>query len=290
VARIDGLWHSTAMEASYEELLEPLQRLFGAVVMHDHVMEIPSVGRRGGMVWLGDNSIEIGTPVGEHSPVRGFVERLGGGMHSLAVRVSDMAATKTWLRECDAAIVAEIDDDVCFTRPADTAGLLVEWSAMHTDDDPRWGFSLEPRARPPVAPVERYGFVTAAVEEPVAAAGRLADLFGVDVLREEDAAPGEVGAVVSLVDCLLVLFALPADEASWPWGRIPTRPRFHGHGLVVEDLGTALAALEAEGVRPVATLEHAVLLDPAVVRLPTFLCDELLGGDPRREGEGDTPG
>ncbi len=283
MVRIDGLWHSTAMEASYDELLVPLQHLFGAVVMHDQVSDHPAVGRRGGMVWLGDNSIEIGAPVGERSPVRGFVDRLGGGMHSIALRVSDLSATTDWLRECGAQLAAGIGDEVCFTRPSDAAGLLLEWSAMHTEDDPRWGHPLGRQALPPVAPVQRYGFVTAAVAEPVTAARRLATLLGVEVLRaEEGAGPGRIGAVVSLVDCVLVLLALPRDDASWPWGRPPTRPRFHGHCLVVDDLTAALDALDAVGVRPVAELEHAVLLDPSVVRLPTFLCDELLPEDPRR--------
>ncbi|HKA05293.1 MAG TPA: hypothetical protein VKD67_13230, partial [Acidimicrobiales bacterium] len=94
MAHIDGLWHATAMGVDYDALLGPLQQCFGAVVMHDHVSEDPAVGRRGGMVWIGDNSIEIGAPVGSHSPVRGFVEKLGGGMHSIALRIADAAETR----------------------------------------------------------------------------------------------------------------------------------------------------------------------------------------------------
>jgi catechol 2,3-dioxygenase-like lactoylglutathione lyase family enzyme len=286
VAAIEGLWHSTAIEASYEELLAPLQTLFGAVVMHDHVSEDPAVGRRGGMVWLGDNSIEIGSPVGPRSPVRAFVDRLGGGMHSIALRVADLAETKHRLRERGVHLVADIGEHVTFSRPSDTAGLLVEWSALRTDDDPRWGQLPDRPAEPPVAPARRYGFVTAAVEDPVAAAHQLAALFGVDVLRGDEGAPSSpVGAMVSLRDCVLVLLALPRPGTAWPWGRPPTRPRFHGHGLVVDDLGAALRALARVGVRPVAELEHAVLLDPSAVRLPTFLCEVLFPEDPRQAGE-----
>src|ERR671914_369887 len=99
VTAIEGLWHATAMARDYDGLLGPLQRLFGAVVLHDTVSEEPAVGRRGGMIWLGDNSIEVGAPVGDRSPVRRFVEEWGGGMHSLAVSVGDADATRSRLAD-----------------------------------------------------------------------------------------------------------------------------------------------------------------------------------------------
>jgi catechol 2,3-dioxygenase-like lactoylglutathione lyase family enzyme len=282
--RVDGLWHSTAMVASYHAILDPLQRLFGAVVMHDHHMEQPEVGRRGGMVWLGDNSIEIGAPAGDRSPVRKFVERLGGGMHSIAMRTSDIQATRSWVRSQGAHVGVAIGDHVFFTRPDATHGLLLEWSAMHTDDDPRFGFEPPyPKPEAPVAPARRYGFVTAAVADPVAAGERLAALFGTEVLRSvPGAGPAEIGAMVSLGDCVLVLHALPEAPETWPWGNPPARPRFHGHGLVVDDLTTALRNLADVGIAPVAELEHAVLLDASAGPVPTFVCDELFAEDPRR--------
>jgi catechol 2,3-dioxygenase-like lactoylglutathione lyase family enzyme len=283
---IDGLWHSTAMGASYDALFGPLCTLFGAVVMHDQVSDDPAVGRRGGMVWVGDNSIELGEPVGEHSPVRGFVEKLGGGMHSLALRVPDAAAARERLAAAGAPAAAFIGDDVFFTRPGDSHGLMLEWSAMHTDDDPRFGYPLPEPSSPsvaPLAPAVRYGFVTAAVADPTAAAQRLAELFGTEVLRSTPGAgPGEIGALVSLGDCVLVLVALPATPGDWPWAQPPTRARFHGHGLEVDDLPAALAALEAAGVGVAARLEHAVLLDPAATAVPTFLSGHGFPEDPRQ--------
>jgi hypothetical protein len=288
VPTIDGLWHSTAMGPDYDRLLEPLQRLFGATVMHDLVSDDPAVGRRGGMVWLGDNAIEIGAPLGERSPVRGFVERLGGGMHSLALRLADVEAIEALEERFEREgieVAAAIGDDVRFTRPSCTGGLLLEWSARRTDDDPRFGYEL-PSAPPPcVAPVVRYGFVTAAVVDPIATADQLAALFGTDVVRSDArAAAGAVGAVVSLVDSLLLLLVLPDEQRSWPWGHRPRRPRFHGHGLVVEDLKASLEALAAVGVGAVAELEGAALLDPRAVPVPTFLSEHLLEGDPRLGG------
>jgi hypothetical protein len=283
VAHINRLWHATAMAADYDSLLTPFQRLFGAVVMHDHVSEDPAVGRRGGMIWIGDNSIEIGAPVGERSPVRGFVEKLGGGMHSIALHVDDAAETRDRLAGHGIEPAAFVSDDIFFTRPGDTDGLLIEWSATNTDDDPRWGFPLRERVVPPVAPALQYAFVSAAVPDPPAVAERLATVFGTDVVRSTPGAgPDEIGAIVSLRDSLLVLFALPDDPARWPWTRPPARPRFHAHGLVVADLDAALGALAAAGVGTAGSLEGMVLLDAASGPVPTFLCGELLPEDPRR--------
>lgn len=282
---IGGLWHATAMGADYDALLGPLQRLFGAVVLHDTVSEEPAVGRRGGMVWLGDNSIEIGAPVGNRSPVRRFVDEWGGGMHSLAVSVDDAGATRSRLADMGVEPAAFVSDEIFFTRPGDTAGLLLEWSATLTDDDPRAGARLAPLAVGPVVDVEQYAFVSAVVADPAAVAARLAALFGTDVLRlVPDAAADRIAAVVSLVDCLLVLFPMLAHGAGDQlWDRTVTRPRFHGHGLRVADLAAARAGLAAEGVEVAAEIEGMVLLDPSILPIPTFLCQELLPEDPRHD-------
>ena len=283
---IDGLWHTTAMAERYDDLLEPLMRVFGAVVMHDRESADPAVGRRGGMVWLGDNSIELGEPLGETSPVRKFVERFDGGMHSIALRVSDVASTRAAFARHDVEVASQFEDHVLFTRPPDTGGLLLEWSAMHTDDDPRFGYDLPmPEDAPPrpLAPAKQYAFVTAVVVDPIPTAHRLASLFGTEVVRSDSAArTGEVAAMVSLADCVLVLFALPEDATMWPWGPAPARPRFHAHGLVVDNLEQSVAALSSRGIGVSGRLEHCVFLDPHALPLPTFLCDRLFAEDPRQ--------
>jgi hypothetical protein len=190
----------------------------------------------------------------------------------------------TRLGERGVEVVTTIGDEVLFTRPADTGGLLLEWSAMQTDDDPRFGALPASSAvvDAPLAPATQYGFVSAVVADPGATAQQLADLFGTEVVRHSPAAaPGEVAAIVSLVDCLLLLFALPADAGDWPWGSAPSRPRFHGQGLVVDDLEASVAALADVGVGVAGELEHFVALDPSKLPAPTFLADRVFAEDPR---------
>lgn len=284
MAEIDGLWHSTAMADDYLTLLEPLEALFGAVVMHDQASEEPEVGRRGGMVWLGDNAIEIGSPLGPESPVRNFVRKFNGGMHSIAVRVSDIEYTRQRLVNLGLHPMADIAGQVFFTPPSDSDGLMLEWSMMQTDDDPRFGYDLPLPRRDvqPVAQPRRYAFVTAVVADPMATAERLAMLFGTDVLRRTPRArSGEICAIVGLVDCLLVLFRLPDDGEAWPWGPRPTRPRYHGQGLVVDNLQRSLAALDQAGVRAAGQLEQAVFLDAEAVPIPTYVTEGFLAEDSR---------
>jgi hypothetical protein len=285
MADIDGLWHATAMTSDYDGLLGPMQRLFGAVVMHDTVSDHPAIGRRGGMIWIGDNSIEIGAPVGDVSPVRGFVERWGGGMHSIAVHVPDLAATLARLDALGVAVIAKLpDQDIVFTRPADTAGLLLEWSATNTPDDPRWGYPLRHRTAPPLVDVLQYAFVTAMVDDPVAVGRRLADLFGTELVREvADCPSGGIGAIVSLVDCLLVCVRLPPGGATRAeWGQDISRPRFHGHGLRVGNVAAARSLLAGGSIAVRPAFEGCVMVDPDAVPFPTYLCEALLPEDPRR--------
>ncbi|MGE0877750.1 MAG: hypothetical protein AB7L13_00695 [Acidimicrobiia bacterium] len=285
MARINRLWHATAMAASYDGLLGPMQKLFGATVMHDTQSEEPAVGRRGGMIWIGDNSIEIGAPLGPVSPVRNFVEKWGGGMHSLALGIEDAPTALKQLEGVGVRPVAHVSEHIFFTHPGDTDGLMLEFSATYTHDDPRWGYPLKPLPQPALTPALKYSFVAAVVTDPQHTAERMAEVFDTAVLRSNpNAAPNEIGAIVSMVDTCLVLYPMPtsAEQSTELWGQIITRNRFYGHGLTVEDLPGSLAKLEGAGVKAFRDAgDGQMLLDPAVTGVPTFLSGNLLPEDPR---------
>ena len=160
------MFHATAMGADYDAMLDPLARLFGARVMHRQQLEAP-VGPRRGMVWIGDNSIEIGAPVRRRTRrSAAFVERFGGGMHSVAVQVADLAATLRRLEPLGVEVATRIGPEIVFTRPGATAGLVLEWASHVQDDDPRWGAPMLPFVAPPVVAVDRMAFVAALVRDP----------------------------------------------------------------------------------------------------------------------------
>ena len=214
------MFHATAMGPDYDGIFEPLARLFGCRVLHRQQLPEP-VGRDGGMTWIGDNSIEIGAPYGEGSSVATFVERLGGGMHSVAVQVPDVAATLARLGAArGGGRVAHQSDEIVFTR-----------LGRHRRARARVG---EPRAgrRPAV------GRAGAAVRR---GAGRERRAHGVrrrDRARSRrataSASPrcstptGRVRArrraadvphcALDLGDCMLALYPIPPDDSDEPRG------------------------------------------------------------------------
>ena len=102
---------------SYDAIFDPLARLFGCRVLHDNEVSTPGVERRGGMTWIADNSIEIGQPLGESSPVRRFLERFGGGMHSVAVQVADLDVALERAEGVGVHVASRIDEGLAFTLP-----------------------------------------------------------------------------------------------------------------------------------------------------------------------------
>ena len=278
------MFHATAMGPSYRAIFDPLEHLFGCRVLHYQDADAPGVERRGGMTWLADNSIEIGEPYGASPAIRGFIERFGGGMHSVAVQVDDTEATMARVAPLGVEVGARISDEIVFTRPGATAGLLVEWASHVQDDDPRWGAPEPPFVRPPVVVVQQMAFVGALAADPVADARRLGEVLDTVVTVLDPTAPADVPhATVDLADCVLALYPLPSPQQSDAiWGTVQTRPRCLALGLTVADLATAEAALGAEGVEVRRrTSDGALVLDTAQLPFPVVLTDRLLRGDPR---------
>ena len=281
------MFHATAFGPDYDGILDPLARLFGCRVLHRQQLEEP-VGRDGGMTWIGDNSIEIGSPYGEGSSVATFVERLGGGMHSVAVQVDDLSVSLRRLEALGVEVAVRLAPDLAFTRPGTTAGLVFEWGSHVQDDDPRFGAPIPPFVAAPVVNVERMAFVGAVVRDPPRDAERLAEVLDTKLVSyEHDGAVDLPHRALDLGDCLLALYPIPPDEdtSRAVWGNVYQRPRCVALGLTVADQGLAERALGAAGVgvHHRATDGRAVLVD--TLPFPVVLTDQLLAGDPRTPQE-----
>ncbi len=277
------MFHSTAMVADYDLAVTRLHDLFGLEVLEYGESTEPGIGRRGGMAWLGDNSIEIGQPLGDGAAAT-FVARHGGGIHSVALQVSHLDATVDHLRSVGVGIAARPRPEMCFTDPRDTGGIFLQWSCFALDADPRFGAGVPSGPATPSVPARQHAFVGAVVDDPSLLAVRLAGILGTGVtFVDPDAAPGSPAAGVSLGDCTLALYARPGPSGSTAlWGREYGRPRTHLVALRVDDLAAAARTLRAAGVELVRMDPQVVIVDPAATAgVQVALTDRLLPGDPR---------
>lgn len=286
--RVRWLFHSTAMVPDYDLAIERLAWLGGLRVMECSESTIPEVGRRGGMTWIGDNSIEIGQPIVEGGGADRFVRRTGGGMHSVALQVADVEASIDHLRAAGVDVAARPDPDFFFSDPRQTGGVFFEWFAGSVPQDPRYGGTLPPFTVEPLLEVTRHAFVGALVDDPARWAVRYAELLGTTVTFEDAAAPdGDPVAGVSLADNSLALYRLPADADSSValWGRPYERSRTHVVGLGVPDLDQAARALAEAKVAVVRRTDASCVLDPADTGgIGVVVVGGLLSGDPRLAG------
>jgi hypothetical protein len=272
------------MVADYDLAVRNLGTLVGLTVLEYSESSDPGIGRRGGMCWAGDNSIEIGQPIVEGGATQ-FVSRHGGGMHSLALQVENIQATMAHLEQQEVHIAARPLPEMCFSDPRDTGGVFFQWSTFELDVDPRFG---GPQPEPParvLAPATQHAFVGALVDDPLAWADTYATLLGTTVtFRDPDAAPGRPMAGVSLGDCTLALYPLPGDDSTALWGRPYERARTHLVALRVEDLDAAADAVTGAGIAAVRRDADLVVLDPAATGgIQVALTGSLLPGDPRHE-------
>jgi hypothetical protein len=278
------MFHSTAIVPDYDVTCDSLAALAGLRVLEYSESTVPEVGRRGGMTWIGDNSIEVGQPIIAGAGAAKFVERTGGGIHSVAVQVRDVEATMAYLVSIGIPIAARPDPGFCFSDPRATGGVFFEWSQLEVHEDPKFGAPEPPFTTEPMLAVTQQAWVGAIVDDPVTLAPLLAKALGSSVtLDNAEAGPDAPAAAVPVGrDCMLALYKMPGDRSADLWGRTYGRPRTHLLALRVEDLDEARTALDAAGVTVIRTGPHELVLDPAATgEAAVAVVDRLLPGDPR---------
>jgi catechol 2,3-dioxygenase-like lactoylglutathione lyase family enzyme len=277
------MFHSTAMVPDYDRAITQLQAIAGLRVLEYNESLRPQIGRRGGMTWLGDNSLEVGQPIVPSGGAARFVDRSGGGMHSVALQVSDIEATMEHVQANGVRIAARPLPQMCFTDPRDTGGVFFEWAVFEVDVDPRFGGKVPQAAVEPLLDIREHAFIGALVEDPVRCADQYSRLLGTQVTFEQPGAGPESPRIgVSLGDCTLALYALAPAKSAALWGRAYERPRTHLMALRVDDLGAARDALLAAGIPIVRADDSAVVLDPgATGGVQTAIVEHLLPSDPR---------
>jgi methylmalonyl-CoA/ethylmalonyl-CoA epimerase len=104
----------------------------GATVLPPHTL--PEHGVAAAFVELGNTRIELLEPLGEDSPVRGFLARnTEGGMHHLCYEVDDIRSARDRLRAAGARVLGDGEPrigahgkPVLFLHPKDFCGTLIE--------------------------------------------------------------------------------------------------------------------------------------------------------------------
>ncbi|HEU0217575.1 MAG TPA: methylmalonyl-CoA epimerase [Stellaceae bacterium] len=104
----------------------------GAKVLPPHAL--PEHGVAAAFVELGNTRLELLEPLGENSPVRGFLARNpDGGLHHVCYEVPDIIEARDRLREAGARVLGDGEPrtgahgkPVLFLHPKDFCGTLIE--------------------------------------------------------------------------------------------------------------------------------------------------------------------
>jgi LAO/AO transport system kinase len=108
---------------------ESFYKSLGLQVTHHE--SIPTEKVNVAMLPAGDSHIELLEPTAPDSPISKFLEKRGPGLHHIALRVPDLGATITHLRESGARLLNEPREGAgghlyVFIHPASTGGVLLE--------------------------------------------------------------------------------------------------------------------------------------------------------------------
>ncbi len=113
-----------------DEALKFWRDALGLENVHTEIVEDQKV--RVAMLPIGESRIELLEPTSEDSPISKFLEKRGGGIHHIAIRVENIEAALAKLRSEGARLIDEtprIGAEGClvaFVHPASTNGVLLE--------------------------------------------------------------------------------------------------------------------------------------------------------------------
>jgi methylmalonyl-CoA/ethylmalonyl-CoA epimerase len=106
-----------------------LSKLFGFEVAEKR--EEPKAGFTSTLISSAEVSLELLQPVGPQGMIQKFIEKRGGGLHHISIRVDnldeEMARLKGLGVQFASEEAAQVDDSkVIFVHPRSTSGLLIE--------------------------------------------------------------------------------------------------------------------------------------------------------------------
>ena len=122
--------HLGVATKNIDEALKFWSDALGLVNVHSETVEDQKV--RVAMLPIGESRIELLEPVSDDSPISKFLEKRGGGIHHIAVRVDDIDALLAQLKSRGVRLIDEnprIGAEgylVAFVHPSSANGVLLE--------------------------------------------------------------------------------------------------------------------------------------------------------------------
>jgi methylmalonyl-CoA epimerase len=97
-----------------------------------HRETVESQGVEAVLLDVGENHVELLSPLGEETPVGKFLAKRGPGLHHVAYQVGDIEAALTQLRDQGVRLIDETprvgirNSSVAFLHPSASGGVLTE--------------------------------------------------------------------------------------------------------------------------------------------------------------------
>ena len=113
-----------------DQALKFWQDALGLEHVHTEIVEDQKV--RVAMLPIGESRVELLEPISEDSPISNFLEKRGGGLHHVAVRVDDINAALDRFKRQGVSLIDEsprIGAEGClvaFVHPKAAGGVLLE--------------------------------------------------------------------------------------------------------------------------------------------------------------------
>ncbi len=126
---IKKLSHVGVAVANIDETVAMLSKLFGFEA--GETIEDPAAGFKSTMVSSAEVTLELLQPVSPQGMIQKFIEKRGGGLHHISIKVDSVDAEMKRLKALGVQFTSEEaaqigDNRVAFIHPRSTNGLLIE--------------------------------------------------------------------------------------------------------------------------------------------------------------------
>jgi methylmalonyl-CoA/ethylmalonyl-CoA epimerase len=229
----------------------------------ENVLDLDGATSR--MLWHGGLPLILLGAATADGPVGRFMARWGPGMHSVAWEIDDMWTVEHLLRQANIRITGvNVPGRHFFMHPADTDGVLMEWTDTSIAGDPRRGEPTPAETAGVVGGVRGIAWVTAVVADADATAQRLTDLAAAEPVTGNPVADEAVEHTVDMaVGDVTIRLVTPRSAASRYLAVLERGPRLWAYAVRVADLDVALAGLAGEGVKVLDRVGAVAWTDPA---------------------------